>query len=169
MNQRTCTLASQVTLAHLEALDFWSRVAVGEPDECWEWTRGRTSRGYGNVHIGSGITGLGVSVALYAHRVALALHQGHLLPADQVIDHLCYNQACCNPAHLQLVTQRVNVRRGRKPIPKAQPQMRLDGSIRWQVRFYDYSGPKRRYSSRSFGTKVEAEAFSLALRTERAA
>jgi hypothetical protein len=169
MNQRTCTLASQVTFAHLEAMDFWSRVAVGEPDECWEWTRGRTSRGYGNVHVGSGITGLGVSVALYAHRVALALHQGHLLPADQVIDHLCYNQACCNPTHLQLVTQRVNVRRNRKPIRKAIPYLREDGTTSWQIRFYDYSGPKRRHLSRSFSTEAAATAFSVALKAERAA
>jgi len=163
------TLVSRITFAHLEALDFWSRVAVGEPSECWEWTRGRTSRGYGNVHVGSGITGLNSTVALYAHRVALALHQGHLLPADQVIDHLCYNQACCNPAHLQLVTQRVNVRRGRKPIPKALAELRLDGSVLWRIRFYDYSGPKRRYLSRSFSTEAAATAFSVALKAERAA
>jgi len=163
------TLVSRITFAHLEALDFWSHVAVGEPDECWEWTRGRTKQGYGTVHISPRVTGLGVSIILYAHRVALALHQGHLLPADQVIDHLCYNQACCNPAHLQLVTQRLNVRRGRKPIRKAIPYLREDGTTSWQVRFYDYSGPKRRHLSRSFSTEAAAMAFSVALKAERAA
>ena len=91
------------------------------------------------------------------------------MPADQVSDHLCYSQACCNPAHLQCVTQRVNVRRCRKPIPKAQAELRMDGTTLWRVRFYDYSGPKRRYLSRSFSTESAATAFSVALKAERAA
>jgi len=163
------TLVSRITFAHLEALDFWSRVVVGEPDECWEWTRGTTKQGYGVVHVGSRITGLSSPVALYAHRVALALRLGHLLASDSVVDHTCYSQACCNPAHLQCVTQRLNVRRNRKPIRKAIPYLREDGTTRWQIRFYDYSGPKRRHLSRSFSTEAAATAFSVALKAERAA
>jgi hypothetical protein len=44
------------------------------------------------------------------------------------------------------------------------PFPRPDGSIRWQVRWYDYSGPKRRYLSRSFESEAEAWAFSGANR-----
>ena len=32
-------------------------------------------------------------------------------PGDLVIDHLCHNKTCCNPSHLEAVTQGANVRR----------------------------------------------------------
>ena len=46
---------------------------------------------------------------------------------------------------------------------------RVAGTTRWQIRFYDYSGPKRRHLSRSFSTEAAATAFSVALKAERAA
>jgi len=36
------------------------------------------------------------------------------VPAGMVLDHLCGNRACCNPAHLEAVTQAVNVRRSHR-------------------------------------------------------
>lgn len=154
------TLASLVTIEHLQALDFWSRVDVCGPDECWEWRRARSSRGYGIVHVGGRITGFGRPITMYAHRVALSLSAGRLVAAENVVDHRCYNTVCCNPAHLESTTQLVNVRRGRKPACKATPFVRPDGTVRWQVRWYDYSGPRRRYLSRSFDSRSDAEAFA---------
>lgn len=37
------------------------------------------------------------------------------IPAGMVIDHLCRVPACCNPAHLEVVTQAENIRRGDGP------------------------------------------------------
>ena len=35
-----------------------------------------------------------------------------VLPATMQLDHLCRERACCNPAHLEPVTQAENIRRG---------------------------------------------------------
>ena len=158
------TLVSQVTIEHLQALDFWSRVDVRGPDECWPWSRAQSQQGYGVVHIAPRITGLGRHVALYTHRVALSLSLGRALGASDVVDHRCYNTACCNPAHLDATTQLTNIRRSRKPLCRPTPFARKDGSVRWRIRWYDYSGPKRSYRARFFDSEAEARAFAEANR-----
>jgi hypothetical protein len=35
------------------------------------------------------------------------------IPENMVLDHLCRNRCCCNPAHLEPVTQKVNTHRAR--------------------------------------------------------
>lgn len=45
------------------------------------------------------------------HRLAYELAKGPI-PLGLVIDHLCRNKACCNPDHLEAVTQRENTMRG---------------------------------------------------------
>jgi hypothetical protein len=73
---------------------------------CHEWTGSLTNSGYGRadwkqadgtIHRG-------------AHRIAYFIEHGQIDPA-LVIDHLCRNRACINPAHMELVTQRENVLR----------------------------------------------------------
>lgn len=46
-----------------------------------------------------------------AHRLAYELHKGPV-PEGLVIDHLCRNTLCVNPAHLEAVTTQENTRRG---------------------------------------------------------
>lgn len=46
-----------------------------------------------------------------AHRYAWELVNGPV-PDGLVLDHLCRNHACCNPDHLEAITQRENLLRG---------------------------------------------------------
>ena len=49
---------------------------------------------------------------LGAHCIAYEPAAGAPIPDGFQIDHLCRNRVCCNPAHLEAVTQTVNIRRG---------------------------------------------------------
>jgi hypothetical protein len=68
-------------------------------DGCWPWVGPVNNMGYG-------YTG-----GEYAHRHAYELACGPI-PAGFVLDHLCRNPLCVNPAHLEVVTQAENIRRG---------------------------------------------------------
>ncbi len=84
--------------AKITPTEFWNRVE--KTDTCWLW-RGPVSKqtGYG----ASGHHQL-------AHRRAYELSVGPI-PDGLVIDHLCSVRLCCNPAHLEAVTQQENVQR----------------------------------------------------------
>lgn len=80
------------------------------PDEngCWVWQGRLQPDGYARVHI------RGVSTPV--HRWSYEHFVGPI-PAGLVIDHLCRNRACCNPAHLEAVVQRTNVMRAPTALP----------------------------------------------------
>jgi hypothetical protein len=86
---------------------FHQHVQVGHPAECWEW-KGRLDRyGYGVTRSRHG----GDAIWIGAHRVAYLLEY-RLIPSGLVIDHLCRNRKCCNPRHMEAVTNRENIHRG---------------------------------------------------------
>jgi hypothetical protein len=71
-------------------------------DTCWHWRGAVTSSGYGSV---------GHEGRLWStHRLAYELLIGPI-PDGLHIDHLCLNKLCCNPWHLEPVTQQENRRR----------------------------------------------------------
>lgn len=75
---------------------------AGLPGFCWAWTGAIQSKGYGSVqHDGRRQS---------THRLAYSLLIG-TIPAGLEIDHLCRNRRCCNPAHLEPVTRKVNAER----------------------------------------------------------
>jgi hypothetical protein len=80
---------------------FWDRVE--RTDSCWLWAGSQTSNGYGLYW---------ASQTVLAHRYAYELVGGPIPDALQ-IDHLCRVRHCVNPDHLEPVTQKENVRRGK--------------------------------------------------------
>lgn len=88
---------------------FWEKVDKRGPKDCWEWL-GATANGYGQIRWGPPPS----HKREQAHRVSYALARG-AIPEGLVIDHLCKNRPCVNPAHLEVVTVKENTARGDSP------------------------------------------------------
>ena len=74
---------------------------------CWPWL-GSLRHGYGQMSVGSKTDG-SHRIAV-THRLAYEFAIGPI-PEGLVIDHLCQNRKCCNPAHLEAVPNSVNINR----------------------------------------------------------
>lgn len=87
--------------------DEWQRFhrKINKTDNCWEWTEGLNSMGYGVFWLGK--------KTVLAHRISYKIHIG-VIPEILVLDHLCSNRKCVNPAHLEAVTTKTNVQRSNK-------------------------------------------------------
>lgn len=72
--------------------------------DCWIWNGAINHGGYGIVQVGRGI---GTD---RTHRVVYEALVGPI-PEGMTLDHLCFNPACVNPAHLDLVTRSENTKR----------------------------------------------------------
>lgn len=71
---------------------------------CWLWTGKVNNSGYGTLTVRSQKKPI--------HRFSYELFNGDI-PEGLEIDHLCRVRACVNPAHLEAVTHRENVLRGK--------------------------------------------------------
>jgi len=80
---------------------FWEHVEKTET--CWIW-RGYLQNGYG--YFAAGETRKWTRASGYAYRLLVGP-----VPDGLVLDHLCKNPPCVNPAHLEPVTQQINVLR----------------------------------------------------------
>lgn len=94
------------------------RLAAPDAKGCVAWLGAHQSGGYGEVWL-NGRTVL-------THRAVFEAVRGPL-PKGLVIDHLCRNRGCCNPEHLDLVTQKENCRRGLKSALFVPPVVCLRG------------------------------------------
>lgn len=94
-----------------EAERFWAKVNKAGPipayaphlGPCWLWLGATNDHDYGQFRTGRR--------ANYAHRWSYEAAVGPI-PTGLDLDHLCRVTRCCNPAHLEPVTHRVNSMRG---------------------------------------------------------
>jgi hypothetical protein len=77
----------------------------GGKDDCWPWLGKINDGGYGIIWGGADNPR-----ELRAHRVMYEIHRGPI-PDGLDLDHLCRVRHCVNPAHLEPVTRRENLRR----------------------------------------------------------
>lgn len=83
---------------------FWSKVDRSAGlDACWPWTACRTAAGYGRYSVGR-------NHVENAHRVAYFLVYGK---QPITTHHRCRFKPCCNPSHLESVTDREHGERHR--------------------------------------------------------
>lgn len=91
---------------------LWAKIDKRGPDECWPWTA-CTAVGYGKISVKNRGPQL-------AHRIVYELMIGPIREG-MVIDHSCHDESCvppcqhrkcCNPAHLNPITNAANVLRG---------------------------------------------------------
>lgn len=85
------------------------RIKVNTKTGCWHRTV--------NINPGTGYSSIaktvqGKTTYYLVHRVMYVFMNGPI-PEGLTIDHLCEVVECCNPSHMQAVTQRVNVLRSR--------------------------------------------------------
>jgi hypothetical protein len=78
---------------------------IDETTGCWVWQGAKWGDGYDIAMRQGKPTSM---VRLYWEQA-----HGRDFPEGMVPDHLCRNRACVNPDHIEPITQRENIRRGR--------------------------------------------------------
>lgn len=111
------------------AVRFWEKVDKAAPGGCWIWQASLFFSGYGQFQVGH--------AKIRAHRWAYEREFGPI-PDGLVLDHLCRERRCVNPAHLEAVTDRENVLRGDGPSARNARKTHCDsghpfdvGNTRW--------------------------------------
>lgn len=89
---------------------FWEK--VDKTPHCWVWVGHKRPQGYGILNRNGRYE--------YAHRLVFEILGHPPVPAEMVVDHICFNSLCVNPAHLRIVTNKLNCEyshRGSRKVP----------------------------------------------------
>lgn len=140
---------------------FWSKVDIGESDDCWPWQA--CTCGHGKAQLNYGRFGVGGGRTMTAHRVAYLLTRGEV-DDGLFVCHECDYPPCCNPAHLFEGTGKENAadrdRKGRAVIgyrPAGENHFRAAFSNEQAVevlRLVLHDGLSRAEVSRRFGVST---------------
>src|SRR3990167_1427993 len=89
---------------------IWRRIEKSKRLKgCWKWTGGKSNTGYALFWTEAD----GRMKTVLAHRWLYEQLIGKV-PDGLTLDHLCRNLACVNPSHLEPVTLKENLARGRE-------------------------------------------------------
>lgn len=73
---------------------------------CWEWQKCTDEHGYGKIKV--------AGISHWVHRIAYTIFKGDI-PEGMTVDHNhevgCRSRACCNPEHLEIMTQSENTKK----------------------------------------------------------
>lgn len=104
----------QIILTKDDILRFWSKVDIGNPNECWNWKAYiNPNTGYGNMCLGKPPD----KTTVNAHRISLVISLGRQIKEGHYAAHkpvICHNTKCCNPNHLYEATPTENIYDRRK-------------------------------------------------------
>lgn len=76
---------------------------IEKTETCWLWKKSKDSCGYGQFYLNGKVR--------RSHRISYELYKGEI-PQGLQLDHLCRVRHCCNPEHLEVVTNQENSVRG---------------------------------------------------------
>lgn len=87
-------------------------IDIRGPSDCWLWQGDTITVGTSKYVVQSSIHAFDPLHApeprrTKAYRIMYMLYKGPI-PDDMVVDHICFEPLCCNPAHLQLLTREEN-------------------------------------------------------------
>jgi len=86
---------------------FWTKILANQfANGCWYWCGSTSKDGYGRFSWKGRTYG--------AHRVSFWKFHGVVPTGNYELDHLCNNRCCVNPAHLEIVSHGLNMRRARQ-------------------------------------------------------
>lgn len=107
LNNRRQELLARITSKCVVVNTGFKIDGVLSPCHLWQGSHSGNGRGgyYGRISV-NGQT-CAVHIVVFTH------YYGYI-PGNRQVDHLCFQRACCNPLHLDLVTNTKNQRRKHK-------------------------------------------------------
>lgn len=85
----------------------FKKIKINNETGCWDWL-GFTSQGYGQIRINKKL--YRIHRFMYAWLVSpIPNGKGKNIP---VLNHICNNRSCCNPLHLELISDTENILKG---------------------------------------------------------
>jgi hypothetical protein len=102
----------KISLTKSERRRVFSKISVDPDTKCWNWQCAKDKFGYGFFRYKRQTYRIHRFIYAWLVKPIPTAKYGKNVP---IFDHLCKNKSCCNPKHLELVPQKINMLRGSGP------------------------------------------------------